>query len=95
MKRLRSTKPSVHPGNSNCRRRTSSRFEKANFARYTISKSPVQTKAKAVIRKYRLHIRQMEFRRLQQLVPSVQHSEPSEVSINIIFYPITFRLRDK
>ena len=41
-------------------------------------KSPVQTKARAVIRKYKLQLRQLEFRRLKQIVPAMQNETTDE-----------------
>merc|ERR1711997_581917 len=38
-----------------------------------IQKSPVQMKARAVIRKYKLQLRQLEFKRLKQIVPAMQN----------------------
>ena len=52
--------------------------------------SPVQTKARAVIRKYKLQLRQLEFKRLQQILPTMQNSDSTndsdEVSTKIILY---------
>ena len=51
--------------------------------------SPVQTKARAVIRKYKLQLRQLEFKRLQQILPTMQNSDSTndsdEVSTKIIY----------
>ena len=51
--------------------------------------SPVQTKARAVIRKYKLQLRQLEFKRLQQILPTMQNSDSTndsdEVSTQIIY----------
>ena len=66
-------------------------YEKSNFAnltrvqrrqRWRKQNSPVQNQAKAVIRKYKLQLRQIEFKRLKQMVPSMQNEteETSEVS---------------
>ena len=41
-------------------------------------KSPVQTKARAVIRKYKLQLRQLEFKRLKQIVPSIQNDATND-----------------
>ena len=67
------------------RHKSSNAYEKysmAHLALKSCKSSPTQSKARAVIRKYKLQLRQMEFRRLKQLVPSMQHiqEEPSEVS---------------
>jgi hypothetical protein len=48
------------------------------------SSSPVQNQARAVIRKYRRQLRQIEFKKLQKLVPTIQQNniggqEPTEV----------------
>lgn len=59
-------------------------YEKSTFVHLGRKgcKSPVQKKAKAVIRKYKMQLRQMEFKRLKQIVPSVQNDENSnEVSV--------------
>ena len=42
--------------------------------------SPVQTKARAVIRKYKLQLRQLEFKRLQQILPTMQNSDSTNDS---------------
>ena len=51
--------------------------------------SPVQTKARAVIRKYKLQLRQLEFKRLQQILPTMQNSDSTndsdEVSTKVIY----------
>ena len=51
--------------------------------------SPVQTKARAVIRKYKLQLRQLEFKRLQKILPTMQNSDSTndsdEVSTKIIY----------
>ena len=50
------------------------------------SSSPVQDKARAVIRKYKHQMKQLEFKRLQKLVPSMDEMEdPTEVSSLIFF----------
>ena len=50
--------------------------------------SPVQTKARAVIRKYKLQLRQLEFKRLKQIVPTMQNSDSTNDSeeVSKIFY---------
>merc|ERR1712083_509253 len=52
-------------------------YEKSTFTylgqRHTKIKSPVQTKARAVNRKYKLQLRQLEFKRLKQIVPAMQN----------------------
>ena len=46
--------------------------------------SPVQDKARAVIRKYKHQMKQLEFKRLQKLVPSMDEmKDPTEVSTYI------------
>ena len=51
------------------------------------SSSPVQDKARAVIRKYKHQMKQLEFKRLQKLVPSMDEMEdPTEVSSLILFF---------
>ena len=51
------------------------------------SSSPVQDKARAVIRKYKHQMKQLEFKRLQKLVPSMDEMEdPTEVSSSIVFF---------
>jgi hypothetical protein len=42
--------------------------------------SPVQTKARAVIRKYKLQLRQLEFKRLKKIVPTMQNSDSTNDS---------------
>ena len=57
--------------------------------------SPVQTKARAVIRKYKLQLRQLEFKRLQQILPTMQNSDSTndsdEVSTKIIYIKSNFK----
>ena len=59
------------------------------------SSSPVQTKARAVIRKYKLQLRQLEFKRLKQIVPTMQNSDSTndsdEVSTKIIYIKSNFK----
>ena len=51
------------------------------------SSSPVQDKARAVIRKYKHQMKQLEFKRLKKLVPSMDEMEdPTEVSIDFFFH---------
>ena len=46
--------------------------------------SPTQYRAKAIIRKYRRHVRQVEFKRLRSIVPAVANNEKaSQVGILI------------
>ena len=53
---------------------------------HKFQQSPVQDKARAVIRKYKHQMKQLEFKRLQKLVPSMDEMEdPSEVSTLIGF----------
>ena len=57
--------------------------------------SPVQTKARAVIRKYKLQLRQLEFKRLQQILPTMQNSDSTndsdEVSTEILYIKSNFK----
>ena len=47
---------------------------------HKFQQSPVQDKARAVIRKYKHQMKQLEFKRLQKLVPSMDEMEdPTEV----------------
>lgn len=70
------------------RRKTAKSYEKSTMVhhRYVCHKfhqssSPVQDKARAVIRKYKHQMKQLEFKRLQKLVPSMDEMEdPTEVS---------------
>ena len=64
-----------------------SRYEKSTVPKYRLNshhnkQSPAHSKAKAVLKKYKKQLRQREFRKLQNLVPSIQNrqEEPSEVS---------------
>ena len=53
--------------------------------------SPAQSKARDVIRKYRMQLRKLEFKRLKKLVPSMQNTsdeEPNEVISN--YFVINF-----
>ena len=54
----------------------------AHLSQRHFKRSAVQIKARAVIRKYKHQLRQLEFKRLRQLVPSMQDADedPSEVS---------------
>ena len=54
-------------------------------------RSPAQSKARDVIRKYRMQLRKLEFKRLKKLVPSMQNTsdeEPNEVISN--YFVINF-----
>lgn len=53
---------------------------------HKFQQSPVQDKARAVIRKYKHQMKQLEFKRLQKLVPSMDEMEdPTEVSTYIVY----------
>jgi hypothetical protein len=41
-------------------------------------RSPAQSKARDVIRKYRMQLRKLEFKRLKKLVPSMQNTSDEE-----------------
>ena len=47
--------------------------------------SPTQYRAKAIIRKYRRHVRQVEFKRLRSIVPAVAGNEKAS-QVSRLFY---------
>ena len=47
--------------------------------------SPTQYRAKAIIRKYRRHVRQVEFKRLRSIVPAVSGNEKAS-QVSRLFY---------
>ena len=63
-------------------------YEKPNIShhkyaclKYQAYHSPVQDKARSVIRKYKLQMKQLEFKKLQKLIPNMNEiQEPTEVS---------------
>ena len=64
-------------------------YEKISFSHLgqnlKINKSPAQTKARDVIRKYRMQLRKLEFKRLKKLVPRIQNTSDEE-SNEVISY---------
>ena len=87
--KLRISRISPMPRNPENSRYKTNNYEKSTFSYLSQThikksiKSPVQTKARAVIRKYKLQLRQLEFKRLKQIVPSIQNdatNDPDEVS---------------
>ena len=71
-------------------------YEKISFSHLgqNLNKSPAQTKARDVIRKYRLQIRKLEFKRLKKLVPSMQNTSDEE-SNEVINYFLHCNFVDK
>lgn len=69
----------------------SNQFEKSTFVHLgkKCQKSPVQSKARDVIRKYKKQLRQLEVRKLQRLVPSVQNNEENSEVRFLVFYDLT------
>merc|ERR1712020_710693 len=60
----------------------SSLYRRAEQSRNNPHGSPTQHRAKAIIRKYRRHVRQVEFKRLRSIVPAVAGNEKaSQVEI--------------
>merc|ERR1712179_313537 len=53
----------------------SSLYRRAEQSRNNPHGSPTQHRAKAIIRKYRRHVRQVEFKRLRSIVPAVANNE--------------------
>ena len=50
-------------------------------------KSPVQTRAKAILKKYRAHVRNQEFKRLKSVVPAVADNDKvSKVRRSLLCY---------
>ena len=47
--------------------------------------SPTQHRAKAIIRKYRRHVRQVEFKRLRSIVPAVANNEKASQVSKLFF----------
>ena len=50
-------------------------YRRAEQSRNNPHGSPTQHRAKAIIRKYRRHVRQVEFKRLRSIVPAVANNE--------------------
>ena len=53
--------------------------------------SPTQYRAKAIIRKYRRHVRHVEFKRLRSIVPAVAGNEKASQVGYVYFYNLIWR----
>ena len=54
-------------------------------------KSPVQTRAKAILKKYRAHVRNQEFKRLRSVVPAVaDNDKASKVRLRLCLFKTGF-----
>ena len=63
----------------------SSLYRRAEQSRNNPHGSPTQHRAKAIIRKYRRHVRQVEFKRLRSIVPAVANNEKASQVGKVFF----------
>lgn len=72
---MSSSPPSECLDSSNVNSSWNNLYLRAERSRNNPHGSPTQHRAKAIIRKYRRHVRQVEFKRLRSIVPAVANNE--------------------